>query len=409
MASAPSPTSGKRRLLVLGGGVYQVPLIRRAREMGLETIVVTPQGPYPGINLGHHHWDFDTTDETGILAAARDFGIDAVVTTGTDVCLPALGRLVDELGLCGPSAAAARKSADKTLMKQAFREHGVPTADYEIVASIAAATRAACRIGFPLMVKASDSSGSRGVTKVDSPAFLEAAWQRALAVSRNQRILVEQYLNGVEFGAQAFVTGDKVVAVFPHNDTVTPPPFQTPVGHSMPLEFSPERTEELWSIVSRAVSALGIRNAVCNVDLMLADGRMNVLEIGARMGATCLPENVAVFAGFDVYEHLIRLALGESPEIKTTRNQPNAALLLRAQTSGIVREIRLPDEVAMHPAVVELGVDVKPGDRVRRFQVGPDRIGHIVVKGTDASDAERLATKLADGIVLQVDFTKASE
>ena len=402
MTAIHSHDLSKRRIVVLGGGVYQVPLICRARELELETIVVTPSGPHPGINLGHHHWNLDTTDEEGILAAARDFGIDGVATTGTDVCLPALGRLVDELGLCGPSAAAARKSADKTVMKQVFREYDVPTAEFEIVSSISDTMCAANRIGFPVMVKASDSSGSRGVTKVDSPAALEEAWQRALTVSRNKKILVEQYLGGLEFGAQAFVTGDKVVAVFPHNDTVTPPPFQTPFGHSMPVDFTPEQLEELTKIVARAVRALGIRNAVCNVDLMLVKSRMKILEIGARMGATCLPENVAVFAGFDVYEHLIRLALGEAPEIKTTHVQPNAALLLRSTTSGIVRKVHVPEEVTDHPEVLEVKVDVKPGDHVRQFQVGPDRIGHIVVKGTDARYAEQTTRELASRIIVEV-------
>jgi biotin carboxylase len=214
------PRTGRRfRLLILGGGVYQVPLIRRARELDLETIVVTPAGPYPGIGLGDHHWNLNTTDDEAVLDAARSYGIDAVATTGTDVCLPTLGRIVDELGLPGPSGSSARISADKTLMKRAFKEHGVPTADFEIVGSLADARRASRRLGFPLIVKASDSSGSRGVTRVDSASTLEAAWSRAWAVSRNRLIVVERCLEGVEFGAQAFVTGDEVVAVFAHNDT----------------------------------------------------------------------------------------------------------------------------------------------------------------------------------------------
>src|SRR6185295_2506701 len=231
--------NGRRlRLLILGGGVYQVPLIRRARELDLETIVVTPEGPFPGIRLGDQHWDLDTTDAEAVLRAARSYGIDGIATTGTDVCLPTLGRVVDELGLRGPSGSSARMSADKTLMKRAFKKHGVPTAEFEIVESWADARDASRRLGLPLIVKASDSSGSRGVTRVDSADELESAWGRALAVSRNRLIVLERCLEGVEFGAQAFVTGNEVVAVFPHNDTVTPAPFQTPVGHSLPASLT---------------------------------------------------------------------------------------------------------------------------------------------------------------------------
>jgi biotin carboxylase len=395
--------NGRRlRLLVLGGGVYQVPLIRRARELDLETIVVTPAGPYPGIRLGDHHWELDTTDEDAVLQAARSYGIDAVVTTGTDVCLPVLGRMVDELRLHGPSESSARMSADKTLMKRAFKEHGVPTADFEIVGSLAGVRHVSCRLGFPLIVKASDSSGSRGVTRVDSSAGLEAAWSRAWAISRNKRIVVERCLEGVEFGAQVFVTGDEVVAVFAHNDTVTPPPFQTPIGHSLPADITSAQLANLREVVCRAVRAVGIRDAVCNVDLMFANGEIQVLEIGARMGATCLPENVAVFAGLDVYGHLIRLALGKVDAVRATCEQPNASLLLRSNTTGIVQEVFVPSVLSGHPAVVELQIDVKPGDRVNAFQVGPDRIGHVVVTADTAARAGELAQELADSVRVEI-------
>jgi biotin carboxylase len=389
-------------VLILGGGVYQVPLIRRARQFDLETIVVTPAGPYPGIGLGDHHWNLDTTDAEGVLNAARRYPIDAVATTGTDVCLPVLGRLVDELGLHGPSARSARMSADKTLMKRAFEKHGVATARFEIVESFSDARDATRRLGFPLVVKASDSSGSRGVTRVDSAAELEPAWSRACAVSRNGLIVIERCLEGVEFGAQAFVRGDEVVAVFAHNDTVTPPPFQTPIGHSMPASLTAAQLANLDEVVRRAVRALGIRDAVCNVDLMFAEGAIQVLEIGARMGATCLPENVAVFTGLDVYGHLLQLALGRAPDVEATRAQPNASLLLHSDTSGTVQDVFVPEALSAHPSVVELQVDVARGDRVKAFEVGPDRIGHLVVKGDTAAEAEALLRELAATIRVDI-------
>lgn len=395
---------GRRsRLLVLGGGVYQVPLIRRARELDLETVVVTPAGRFPGIGLGDHHWNLDTTDEEAVLRAARSFEIDAVVTTGTDVCLPVLGRIVDELGLRGPTQSSARMSADKTLMKRAFKKHRVPTAEFEIVASLNEAHRAARRLGFPLMVKASDSSGSRGVTWVESQGEFDAAWSRAWSITRNGLIVVERCFEGVEFGAQAFVTGDEVVAVFAHNDTVTRPPFLTPVGHSLPANLTPLQRAELDEVVCRAVRALGIRDAVCNVDLIFADEGIQVLEIGARMGATCLPENVAVFTGMDVYGHLLRLAMGQVGPLEAPRaQQPNASLLLRSATSGIVQQVLVPEAIAAHPDVIELQIDVSRGDRVKAFQVGPDRIGHLVVKGDSATAAETLAAEFAGAIRVEV-------
>lgn len=403
MSSSLSCDSGRRRILVLGGGVYQAPLVRRARKMGLETIVVSPSGPYPGIALAHQHWDMDTTDAERVVASARTAKIAGVVTTGTDVCLPVLGRLVDELKLCGPSETATRLSTDKTLMKKAFSDSGIPTARFKIATSFADALRAANEIGYPVMIKASDSSGSRGVTRVASTAGCKRAWESAYAVSRNKNILVEEYLEGEEFGAQAFVTGGRITGIFAHTDTVTPAPFQTPVGHAMPMFLSPQMKNELDEIVFRAISALGIRNAVCNLDLVHTKNQVKVIEVGPRMGATCLPELVAVSAGFDVYEYLIRLALGEAPDIAAVSTVAAAALLLRSSVSGIVREVHMPERVAAHPALIEARLDVVAGDRVRKFQVGPDRVGHLVVRAENARSAQKLCEEMAKQIILRVE------
>ena len=120
------------------------------------------------------------------------------------------------------------------------------------------------------------------------------------------------------------------------------------------------------------------------------------------MGATCLPENVAVFTGLDVYGHLLQLALGQMTAVTVTRQQPNASLLLRSNTSGIVQDVLVPEALSAHPAVIELQIDVKQGDRVKAFEVVPDRIGHLVVKGDTAAGAEALAQELAGAIRVAV-------
>jgi len=392
----------RRRLFVLGAGVYQVPLICRAQEMGLETIVASIPGSYPGIPLADRFLPIDTTDVDGIVRAAEELEVGGIVTTGTDVCVPAIGAVVDRLGLPGTGYEVALRSMDKVRMKQAFAHAGVPTAPFEVVTTFAEAQEVAKRIGYPLMVKAIDSSGGRGITKVGEAKRLEAAWQRARDVTRSPQVILEHWLDGVEFGAQAFVHGDRVVAVFPHNDTVTPPPYSTPIGHSMPSDLSPEAERRTAEAIQQAVAVLGITDVVSNVDLMLVDGEPMLIEIGARMGATCLPEIVATYAGFDIYEHVIHLALGELCPLSTCQRQPNAALLLRSPANGIVTRLEVPEEVRAHPGLVRLQLDVRRGDPVKEFVVGPDRIGDLVVTGDTSKEAERLVEELAERIIIEV-------
>ena len=392
----------KKRLMILGAGTYQVPLIKKAKDKGLTVIVVSPNGNYPGIKLADIHIDIDTTDEENIIKAAVKYKISGITTTGTDVCVPSLGRVVDELGLAGTGYEAACKSMDKILMKQAFVEYNVLTAKFDFFKSESDAKEYACLIGYPVIVKATDSSGSRGIAKVDSGEGFNSAWIDALEVSRSKEIIIEEYLEGIEFGAQAFIKDNEVTLVFPHGDTVTPGPYFTPVGHSMPTQLPKKLQVETKKIIEKAVQALGINNCISNVDLMLVNGMPAVIEIGARMGATCLPENISIYSGVDAYEYAIDLALGNKCEYIAQQEQANACLLLMSDKTGTLKNIHVPKSILEHEDLIGIQWDVSIGDKVRKFTVGPDRIGHIIVKGKSAVESEKLVEHMVSQISLEV-------
>jgi len=392
----------RKRIMILGAGVYQVPLIKKAQEMGFETIVVSCKGKYPGIDLADIFLDIDTTDVERVTEAAREYGISGVATTGTDVCMPAMGSVVDMLDLPGTGYGAACRSMDKILMKRAFMLAAIPTAAFSAFDDPVEAKRFADHIGYPVMVKTTDSSGSRGITKVTAERRFAFAWERAKSVSRSKQIIVEQYLSGVEFGAQAFVHGDKVAAVFLHGDTVTPAPYFSPIGHSMPSSLTDNQQRKVEEVIEQAVRALGLRDCVSNVDLMLVDGEPMIIEMGARMGATCIPECISVYTGMDVYEHVIALAMGEHRDITVSNRQANAGLLLRSDKTGTVRLLDVPEDVLKHPDLIDLQWDISVGDQVCKFKVGPDRIGHILVKANTSQAGERLVECLASQLTITV-------
>lgn len=392
------------KLMILGAGVYQAPLIKKAKAMGHETFVVSPMGKYPGLAIADNIVDCDTRDKDAVLSAAVEFGIDGIVTTGTDVAVPSIGYVVDTLNLHGTGFDSSLKSMNKAMMKKCFLEHGIQTADYRVVQSFDELKSVANEIGYPLMVKAVDSSGSRGITKVESASGLRSAFEESLSVSKVQDVIVEQYLHGYEIGAQAIVHGDEVEEVFLHSDIITPPPISVPVGHTMPLDISERVLDKTKALIVDAVKALGIRDTISNVDIMIVDNEPYLLEIGARMGATCLPENISIYGQFDAYEYLVNLALGLKPKLEVSLDkQPNAVLLLTSDRTGIVKDIKISDSVYQNEMLIDLSLDVQVGDSVSKFNVGPDRIGQIITIGSSESEAISLAEKLMSQIVISVE------
>lgn len=391
-----------KKILILGAGTYQAPLVEAVRQLGHTSYVVSIAGPYPGIELADHWLQADICDTEAVVALARRYQVDAVVTASTDLAIRSLGAVVDALGLPGIGAATARRSTDKVSMKLAFEEHGVPSAAFRIVKSLPEAAEAGEAIGYPLMVKAVDSMGSQGITQVRSPDELEAAWDRATRVSAAGVVLVEEFLEGLEFGAQAMAAHGQLCYVLPHNDQVSPPPYCSPIGHSYPMTLSGTMQEELEDAVGRAMQALGIGHSHANVDCMLTRTGVKIIEIGARVGATCLPECTAIWTGMDVYRQIVELALGLRPDSTIRADQAVAAIYLTSPASGTVTACHAPQWIASDPNLVRLTLYCRPGDRVNAFRGGRDRIGEVVVRGDSAAQAERLARRMVDSIVLEV-------
>ena len=168
-----------KKIMILGAGTYQVPLIQTARRMGLYTIVVSIPGDYQGFALANKIYELDTRDKDGILEAAREEQIDGICTSGTDVAVSTIGYVCEKMGLSGIPQEAAAILTDKALMKEAFLKGGVSASTGMRVYSLTEARSAAERIGYPVVVKRVDSSGSRGITVVEQPERLEEAYHHA--------------------------------------------------------------------------------------------------------------------------------------------------------------------------------------------------------------------------------------
>ncbi|MDO4746656.1 MAG: carboxylate--amine ligase, partial [Bacillota bacterium] len=165
-----------KKILILGAGIYQVPLIKTAKKMGIYTIVASINGNYPGFEYADKVYYENTVDYDAILKIAREENIDGIVTAGTDVAVITIGKVCDEMGLSGLSFEAAQIAANKLLMKTKYEEFGVRTARFrKIPLDCTDIPNAVSELTFPLIFKSVDSSGSRGIVRVDSVEDFDAA------------------------------------------------------------------------------------------------------------------------------------------------------------------------------------------------------------------------------------------
>lgn len=370
-----------KKVIILGAGIYQVPLIKKAVEMGIYTILCSIPGDYPGFALADKVYYENTTDCEAILRIAQQEQIDGILTTGTDVAVRTIGYVCDRMNLCGVSEITAQKATDKAKMKAALTNSGVRTARFCQVQSLDEAAVACREIGFPVMVKCVDKSGSRGIEKVSAMDELENAVKNSFAYTDLPYLVVEKYISGYEIGFDGYVS-DGQYCFWPHAKLVFHNGMtDVPLGHLFPFECSRSLHDDLLIQARKSAEAIGLTHGFFNMDIMIDGDASYVIEIGARTGATCIPELISLYCGFDIYEEMLHSAIGEEVHLWDKGSGACAARLLTAPRDGVIKSYNPQGLVQTSDCAVVL--DYAQGQTVRQFHVGPDRIGHIIVKAAE--------------------------
>lgn len=381
----------QKKIMILGAGVYQVPLIKTARQMGLYTIVASIPGEYPGFALADQIYFIDTRNKEAILKAAQKEHISGICTAGTDVAVASIGYVCEKMGLAGLSTESAACVTDKKRMKEAFLREGVSTARCRTVLNPKEALEAAEGFGFPVVVKRVDSSGSRGITFVDHASGVKAAYECARKGSSRDYVLVEEMLSGREIGVDGIIWDGRVVFLAPHEKFVYHGrQTNVPAGHGFPLNLSGEQTEELARQMQLAAEATGMERCPFNADVFIDGNKVSVIEIGGRTGATCIPELISIHYGFDFYEKIIQIALGLPLDLPEKEKIPCMAKLLMSPVNGRLTRVDEKGLQVIGTRGVEAVLDFEEGHWVEAMSNGTDRIGHVIARTSSKEEFQEI-------------------
>ena len=372
-------TLKNKTVMVLGGGRYQLPLIKAARAAGCRVLVMGWPGNFPGYDYATKWYNVDIMDYEQVCHVAAKEHIDAIVGCGSDFILPTIGKVVDRFSLPGSGYQSSVVASDKLLMKQAFARTQVRTAAYAQVTTADEALSQAEQIGYPVVLKIVDGSGSKGVVICQDPNELRQAYSQVQPLTHHSYMVLEQFIQGEEFGAQAYVQNGDLKFCMIHGDLIYHGQSGVPVGHYAPaMTQYPGLQADVEEQLKRAIQALQIDNCAINADFILHDSQVYVLEIGARAGATCLPELVSQCYGIDYYDYLLRGACGLTlPTMSPSQLTPALVFTPYSTQTGKVVGCHMPKL----PQIVSCELYPELGDQVNAFRTAYDRIGHLVMRG----------------------------
>lgn len=379
-----------KRLLILGGSRISCEIIRHAHEMGIVTGVTDwyPLEKSPAKRMADEAYFESTSDIGAMVKLVKEKKFDGVFTGFTDSVLPYYAEICREAGL--PAYGTKEQFElfiDKKKYKELMRQFGIPTIpEYNIRTDCPEESFA--EITYPVIVKPSDSSGSRGITVCRNKDELREAIEFASDASKAKEILVEQYLDEKEVTVfWLFVDGQYYMVLLgnrhvKHNQEGELP---LPAGYTYPASVQPAFLDEVAPKMKKMFRAAGIRNGFMFQQCKVVKGIPVVYDIGYRLTGSLEYINLKGLCGYDPLDMLIHYSLtgdmGE-PDIPKKADPYlgkkyayNVSLLCKP---GTVAEIRGLDEIKQMPGVYDVVVAHPEGDTITEAMKG--RLAQITVR-----------------------------
>jgi len=389
--------------MVLAAGLLQIPVIKKAHEMGVYVIAVDDDPNAPGMALADKAIvPGGLINEEKLLAIAKEEKIDGVIHPCSEVAMNVMGRINDELHLSGISKEMAIRATNKHLMREAFEKYGAPSPKSILTKDEDDAWNIFCeQFTTNAILKPSRNSGSRGIAKVEKSISKEAfveLYRRALDESRDHSVLIEQFIEGPEFSVEVIVwKGEPHVLAITDKKT-TEAPYFVELGHNQPSVYPEDIQQKLKDGAIAGIKALGLSNCAAHCELKVQDGEAYLMEIGARMGGDFISTELThLSSGIDMVAATINVVLGIEPNLTATEPKHGVCIRYFTPTPGIVDAIENEDTL-QRSDVYDSEIYVKPGDVIKEVKSSLDRSGHVIVIARTVKEAIRKAEELVSSV-----------
>ena len=376
----------QKKLLLLGGLRYLLPVIESAHRLGYYVITCD----YIPDNIAHKYSDeyhnVSIIDKEAVLALARELQIDGIMSFAVDPGVVTAAYVQEQMGLPGNPYESVCILQNKDRFRNFLTQHGFTVPKAKGFSSVEEALAERYWYSWPVIVKPTDAAGSKGVTRVDRPEDLGPALESAFEHSISKRVIVEEFIekSGCSSDTDSFsVDGELKFVSFSAQrfDEGAANPY-TPSAYSWPSTMTKGQEAELASEIQRLLSLLGMRTSIYNIETRIGrDGRAYIMEVSPRGGGNRLAEMLRFATGVDLITTAVRAAVGD--EVRGVEQKPYngywAEVILHADREGHFIRLDIDEEFSISH-VVQTDLWVKEGDKVSSFKGANDAIGTLVLR-----------------------------
>lgn len=360
-----------KNLAIIGASYLQLPLIRKAREMGYTAHVFAWKANDPGETEADYFYPISIVEKEKILEECRKIGICGICSIASDLAMLTVNYVAEKLELPANSAECTKISTNKYEMRQAFARHNVPSCQSQLIADEEDLRQILEEdLSFPKIVKPTDRSGSRGIFLVHTAQELSDAVQEAVRCSFEKKVLVEDYIEGEEYSVEYISQNGKHHLLAVTQKLTTGAPHFIETGHNEPSGLDERMIGRVSEVIEQALDALQITTGASHSEIRIDEQEnIRIIEIGGRMGGDCIGSHLVEHStGYDYVRMVIECAVGEPIDFERKSSVSDAH----------VRFIFTEEDWQQYQELSEK----LPADRVETVFLNLDDLG----KATDSSN-----------------------
>ena len=370
-----------KRVLFLGGAYAQIPIIREAKKRGWYIITCDYLPNNPGHQLADEYYNVSTTDIDKVLKLAREIKPDFVIAYASDPAAPVAAYVSEKLGLPGNSYNSVKLLSEKDLFREFLAKNGFNTPQSLSITESNSWVDKINSLQFPIIIKPTDSSGSKGVSRVESIEGIQDALKYAFCFSRNKRLIAEEFVegDGCQLHGDGFVCDGELIfsCIGDHHYNNEINSF-VPYSTTWPSVKSDSDMQKIRDVVYNAVKLSGYRNGPVNIEARITDkGKVYIMEIGPRSGGNFVPQVIEYVSGVNMVKAILDCKGGNPLYTNSTSTIPSAYYVLHSKKDGILNSIELHNK--LRPFIKEFHQYIQPGQSVRSFQGANAAIGILLL------------------------------
>lgn len=391
-----------KKILLLGGSRYLLPVIKASKELGIYTITCD----YLPSNIAHKYSDeycnVSIVDKDAVLEKAKALKIDGIMSFACDPGVVTAAYVAEKLGL--PHSGSYESVSilqNKGKFRRFLSENGFNVPVAKGYKDVDDAMKDVEMFNWPVIVKPTDSAGSKGVTRVEKPSDLKASIDHALSFSIGKEFIIEDFIEKKGFSSDTdsfSVDGELRFVSFSSqrfDENATNP--YTPAAYSWPSSISEENQKILTSEIQRLLRLLNMKTSIYNIEVREStNGKPYIMELTPRGGGNRLAECLRYATGVDLIKNAVRAAVGE--DVVDVVQKPYdgvwGEIILHSDRSGEFDALWISDEIKSN--VIETDLWVKCGDKVGDFSAANEAIGTLILRFEREEQLEKVMSNIKE-------------